>query len=256
MLEIIPVTALKDNYIWIIKNKLTSDIVIIDPSEHAAVLKLIESKDLNPLAILITHHHWDHVGGINGILEKYDIPVYTPKKEKVKGSTNPVSEGDMITLDELGLKINVIDVPGHTLGAVAYYARGMLFSGDTLFTAGCGRLFEGTAEQMYNSLSKINALPNQTLIFCGHEYTVANLKFAAAVESDNKIIKKRLDEALKRRKKGLPTVPATLKIENQTNPFLRCNEQSIIDSVSNHAGKSINDPVEVFATIRNWKDSF
>ena len=243
MLEIIPVTALKDNYIWVIKNKLTSDIVIIDPSEHATVLKLIESKKLNPIAILITHHHWDHVGGINGILEKYDIPVYTPKKEKVKGSTNPVSEGDIITLDELDLKINIIDVPGHTLGAVAYYARDMLFSGDTLFTAGCGRLFEGTAEQMYNSLSKINALPNQTLVFCGHEYTIANLKFAEVVESDNKVIKKRLYEAQKRRKKGLPTVPATLEIENQTNPFLRCNEQAVIDSASNHAGKSFNDPV-------------
>ena len=256
MLEIIPVTALKDNYIWVVKNKITSDSLIVDPSEHEPVLKLIEFEKLNPRAILITHHHWDHVGGIIGIREKFNIPVYTPKKERVEGGTNPVGEGDTIFVSELDMEIQILDVPGHTSGAVAYYTRNMVFSGDTLFAAGCGRLFEGTAEQMYASLSKIKNLPSQTLLFCGHEYTVANLKFAATVENGNDMIKERLAEAIKKREGMQPTLPTTLETENQTNPFLRCNEKSVIDSASNYAGRSLDNPVDVFATIRDWKDSF
>ena len=256
MLEIIPITALKDNYIWVLKNKKNRHAVIVDPSEHEPVLKFIKTEGLIPIAILITHHHWDHVGGIAGLISEYNLPVYAPKKEMVKGSTNLVAEGDIVNLPELNLDISVLDVPGHTAGAIAYYSERMLFSGDTLFTAGCGRLFEGSPEQMYRSLSKLKKLPDDTLVYCGHEYTVSNLQFAASVEKNNKIIQKRLNTAKQSRKQNLPTVPATLKIEKQTNPFLRCEEKSVVDAASLREGKKLADSIEVFATIRRWKDSF
>ena len=256
MLEIIPITALKDNYIWVLKNKKNRHAVIVDPSEHEPVLKFIKTEGLIPIAILITHHHWDHVGGIAGLISEYNLPVYAPKKEMVKGSTNLVAEGDIVNLRDLNLDISVLDVPGHTAGAIAYYSERMLFSGDTLFTAGCGRLFEGSPEQMYRSLSKLKKLPVDTLVYCGHEYTVSNLQFAASVEKNNKIIQKRLNTAKQSRKQNLPTVPATLKIEKQTNPFLRCEEKSVVDAASLREGKKLADSIEVFATIRRWKDSF
>ena len=255
MLEIIPVTALKDNYIWLLENKINQHAVIVDPSEHEPVLKSIKTRGLIPVAILITHHHWDHVGGIGGLTNEYDIPVYTPKNEVVKGSTNPVGEGDIINLSELSLNISILDVPGHTSGAVAYYTENMVFSGDTLFTAGCGRLFEGSPKEMYRSLMKIKGFPDDTLIYCGHEYTISNLKFASIVEKNNESIKKRLDMALQTRELNQPTVPANLEIEKQTNPFFRCEEKSVINAASTWAGRILNNPVEVFATIRSWKDS-
>jgi len=256
MIEIIPVTALKDNYIWLLENKINQNVVIVDPSEHEPVLNVIETRGLIPTAIFITHHHWDHVGGIDGLTNEYDIPVYTPKKEVVEGSTNPVSEGDVINLPELGLNIRVLDVPGHTSGAIAYYAEKIIFSGDTLFAAGCGRLFEGTPAEMHHSLMKIKELPDDTLVYCGHEYTVSNLKFASIVEKNNESIQKRLAMAEKARKMNRPTVPTSLKTERETNPFLRCKEESIINAASKRAGRKIDNPTEVFATIRSWKDSF
>tara|TARA_B100000029_G_scaffold51191_1_gene46564 strand:- start:109 stop:879 length:771 start_codon:yes stop_codon:yes gene_type:complete len=255
MIEIIPVTALKDNYIWLLENKINQSTVIVDPSEHEPVLKIIKTKGLNPVAILITHHHWDHVGGISGLVNEYEIPVYTPKKEVVTGSTNPVCEGDIINVPELELKIRVLDVPGHTSGAIAYYSEKMIFSGDTLFTGGCGRLFEGTPAEMYHSLTKIKELPDHTHIYCGHEYTVSNLKFASIVEENNESIQERLDISEQMRRSNQPAVPASLEIEKRTNPFLRCEEESVINAASERAGRKLDNPVEVFATIRNWKDS-
>ncbi len=256
MLEIIPLPALKDNYIWLLKNKASNHVAIVDPSEAKPVLELIESEGLIPIALLITHHHWDHVGGITEITEKHDIPVYTPKTESVAGSTNPVGEADIVFLSELDLELSILDVPGHTSGAVAYYTEGMVFSGDTLFTAGCGRMFEGTPPQMHTSLSKFKSLPDDTLLYCGHEYTVSNLLFAAAVEPENKAIQQRLIEAKQLRNKNLPTVPATLEIEKETNPFLRCEQVSVITAASQHSGKKQNEPHKVFAEIRHWKDNF
>jgi hydroxyacylglutathione hydrolase len=256
MLEIIPLPALKDNYIWLLKNKASRHIAIVDPSEAEPVLKLVKSEDLIPIAILITHHHWDHVGGIAGITKEHNIPVYTPKTESVAGSTNPVGEGDVVSLPELDLNLAILDVPGHTAGAVAYYADNMVFSGDTLFTAGCGRMFEGTPPQMHASLSKFKTLPDDTLVYCGHEYTVANLQFAASVEPDNTAIQERLKLAQQTRNENHPTVPATLAQEKETNPFLRCEQANVIHAAADYSGKTLDEPAEVFAAIRSWKDNF
>jgi hydroxyacylglutathione hydrolase len=240
----------------LLKNKASNHIAIVDPGESGPVLQKIESEGLIPVAILITHHHWDHVNGIADITAKYDIPVYTPKTESVSGSTQAVAEGDTVVLDELDLTLNILDVPGHTSGAVAYYSDEMVFSGDTLFAAGCGRLFEGTPAQMHTSLSKFKALSDDTLIYCGHEYTVANLQFAATVEPDNQAIQERLLEAQKLREKGQPTVPSALSTEKQTNPFLRCDIDSVIAAASQHSGKKLSAEQDVFAAVRKWKDSF
>lgn len=256
MLEIIPLPALKDNYIWLLKNKISRHVAIVDPSEAEPVLNLIKSEGLIPIAIMITHHHWDHVGGIPGITEQFDIPVYTPKTETVAGSTNPVGEGDVVSLAELDLNLEVMDVPGHTSGAVAYYTDVMVFSGDTLFTAGCGRMFEGTPPQMHASLTKFKSLPDSTLLYCGHEYTVSNLKFAASVEPDNTAIQERLRLAEETQNLNQPTVPATLAEERQTNPFLRCAEPEVIAAASQFSGKNLNEAADVFAAIRQWKDNF
>lgn len=256
MLEIIPLPALNDNYIWLLKNKASGHVAIVDPSEAKPVFDIIQAEGLIPVAILITHHHWDHVGGIPEITEKYPIPVYTPKNETVEGSTHPVGEGDSVKIPDLDLELSILDVPGHTAGAIAYYADGMVFSGDTLFAAGCGRMFEGTAPEMHNSLSKFKTLSDDTLLYCGHEYTVANLRFAAAVEPQNDAIKQRLSQADDLRQKNQPTVPVTLKIEKETNPFLRCDEPYVIDMAIKHAGKQLTEPHQVFASLRSWKDSF
>ena len=258
MLEIIPLPALKDhyNYIWLLKNKASNHVAIVDPGEAGPLLDLIEFEKLIPIAILITHRHWDHVDGIPEITEKYDVPVYTPKTEKVKGSTHPVGEGDTVSLPELDLTLTILDVPGHTSGAIAYYADGMVFSGDTLFAAGCGRIFEGTPPQMHTSLSKFKTLPDDTLLYCGHEYTVSNLQFAATVEPENTLIQECLSQAKETREKGLPTVPTTLKIEKQTNPFLRCEQLDVIEAAEKISGRKLNEAHEVFAAVRSWKDTF
>lgn len=258
MLEIIPLPALgaHNNYIWLLKNSTTKHIAIVDPGEAGPLLEKIEAEKLIPVAILITHHHWDHVNGIEDITAKFSIPVYTPKTESVNGSTNPVGEGDVVEISELDLQLKILDVPGHTSGAIAYYTDEMVFSGDTLFAAGCGRMFEGTAPQMHNSLSKFKTLSDDTLIYCGHEYTVANLQFASAVEPDNQEIQQRLVEAQLLRENNQPTVPTTLKLEKETNPFLRCEINSVIDAASRQSDKKLSVPHEVFAAVRQWKDNF
>ena len=258
MLEIIPLPALKKNhnYIWLLKNTVSRHIAIVDPGEAEPLLALIKEQGLIPIAILITHHHWDHVNGITDITAQYDMPVYTPKTESVAGSTHPVGEGDQLSLPELDLTFDILDVPGHTAGAIAYYTNDWVFTGDTLFTAGCGRLFEGTAVQLYNSLQRINALADSTLVYCGHEYTVNNLQFAAQIEPGNTAIQQRLEEARAQRAKDRATIPAPLAIEKQTNPFLRCEEPDVIAAAESYAGQSLTEPSAVFAALRRWKDNF
>ncbi|MEM7026641.1 MAG: hydroxyacylglutathione hydrolase [Pseudomonadota bacterium] len=256
MASIIPFPALKDNYIWLLTDINHRYAAIVDPSKAEPILDYLEQNTLTPIAILITHHHWDHVGGIEDIIQHYTIPVYTPANETVTCSTHPVKEGDIVSLNEINLSLSVIDVPGHTAGAVAYYSDTVVFSGDTLFTAGCGRMFEGTPVQMHHSLEKFKTLNRQSLLYCGHEYTEANLQFALAVEPDNEAIKDRLLDVKRLREQNKPSVPSNISIELETNPFLRCREASVIKAASNYIGESIHQPHEVFAVIRQWKDNF
>ena len=256
MFEVTPIPALRDNYIWLVKNSANRRTLIIDPGEAGPVIAAIDGMQLLPEAILVTHHHWDHTNGIEELVERYQIAVYGPAWENIKCKTQGLKQGQQLKIAALGLGFDILDVPGHTAGAVAYYGHGMVFSGDTLFAAGCGRLFEGTAEQMHASLNKFKRLPADTLLYCGHEYTHANLQFAQAVEPDNKLISERLQTAKSLLRQKCPSLPVTLALELQTNPFLRCEQKTVVASAGQRARRQCQPGADAFAVIRQWKDGF
>ena len=256
MLTVRPVPALKDNYIWLIVNAEARCAAIVDPGDCAPVIAALDELRLRPAAILATHHHGDHVGGIAGLLERHRIPVFGPAGEKIPGRTHPLRQDDVAEIGELGASFSVLDIPGHTAGHIAYVGHGMAFVGDTLFTSGCGRLFEGTPAQMHASLSKLAALPGETRIYCGHEYTQANLRFAAAVEPGNADIQARIGACNALRKRGLPTVPGPLELEHRTNPFLRTSVAAVRQAAERFAGQPLGGEAEVLGAIRRWKDGF
>lgn len=253
-IKVVPLCALRDNYIWTLRNE--SHAAVVDPGESQPVLDYLAAEGLKLAAILATHHHPDHVGGIPEILRVHPCPVYGPKNEPIPTLTHPVSEGDRVRIPELGAEFSVLDIPGHTRAHIAYYGLESLFCGDTLFACGCGRVFEGTPEQMFASLSKLLALPDDTKVYCGHEYTLANMQFAKTVEPSNAALaaREKRDQAL--RDRGLPTLPSTLADEKATNPFLRCREPAVIESANKYLGSRIGDPVNVFSAIRRWKNEF
>ncbi len=255
-LQIEPILAFSDNYIWVLIDNTTRTVVCVDPGEAAPVRAYCQQHQLELSAILITHHHWDHTGGIKALNPQQKIPVYGPADEAINELTVRLNEGDSITLPHSGVQFSVLSTPGHTSGHIAYFGAGVLFCGDTLFCAGCGRLFEGTAEQMLASLQKLSALPGDTLVYCAHEYTAKNLQFAAQVEPANAAIQTRQQHVTQQRAQQLPSVPAKLSEELATNPFLRCTEPSVIESAQQYAGHSLTNECEVFATIRQWKDGF
>jgi hydroxyacylglutathione hydrolase len=252
MLDVVPVSAFKDNYVWTLRN--ATHAAVVDPGEARPVLDYLARSGLKLAAILATHHHADHVGGVAEILEKHRVPVYGPRNEPIPTLTKPVSEGDTVTIPELGVSFSVLDIPGHTRAHIAYYGAGSLFCGDTLFACGCGRVFEGTAEQMYASLEKLRALPDSTKVYCGHEYTLANIGFAKGVEPGNAALAARESRDRRLREAGKPTVPSTMGEEKATNPFLRCREPAVVESVNKYLGARVSDPVRVFAAIREWKN--
>ena len=254
LLEIIPLPAFEDNYIWVLRNG--DNIAVVDPGDAQPVLDYLAETGTQLCAILATHHHGDHVGGIDGIVSRHPVPVFGPAAEGIAAVDHPLTDGDRVALAKLGIEFEVIAVPGHTRGHIAYYRRGTLFCGDTLFAAGCGRLFEGTPADMHASLSRLKALPAATQIYCAHEYTAANLRFAAAVEPGNAAITLRTEATRQRRAQGLPTLPATLADELATNPFLRWDAAAVVAAAAQRLGRQPDDAVEVFAAIRAWKNQF
>ncbi|MGJ9416278.1 hydroxyacylglutathione hydrolase [Massilia sp. CMS3.1] len=258
-LSVLTVPAFKDNYLWLIHDGRHA--AVVDPGDSSPILASLEEHGLTLTAILLTHHHADHIGGVPALLKRFPVPVFGPRNDGIDAVTDPLDEGDSFTVPGLGLELAVLEVPGHTLGHIAYVRKtpGLhwLFCGDTLFAGGCGRLFEGTPAQMAASLEKLAALPEDTEVYCAHEYTLSNLRFALAVEPANEALALRMRDESAKRAAHLPTVPSSIGLERRTNPFLRYREPEIVASLV-AAGKLRDGAAqgEAFAALREWKNVF
>jgi hydroxyacylglutathione hydrolase len=256
-LSVRPVRAFSDNYIWLIDSpRAPSQMVVVDPGDAAPVIAELHRSGASLAAILLTHHHPDHIGGVPDLLRHRDVPVIGPDDARIAQRSRTVHDGERCELPDLGLSFQTLQVPGHTLSHIAFWGHGALFCGDTLFSAGCGRMFEGTPSQMNASLTKLRNLPPETRIFCGHEYTAANLRFALTVDPANKAALEYRDRVTELRASGDPTLPSTMGLENRVNPFLRCDDPFIATAAAAHAGKPLQDAADVFRVLRAWKDQF
>ncbi len=255
MITIQPIPALNDNYIWLIKNT-KQQAIIVDPGDVTPVLTRLAKEQLQLSAILITHHHWDHTNGIAELLAHHKVPVYGPAHDPVALCDQPLVDGDVVEFSAFDLRLAVLAIPGHTLGHIAYVGEDLLFCGDTLFASGCGRIFEGTASQMLGSLKKLAALPETTRVYCAHEYTQQNCEFARLVEPENQALAQRLDEAKQLVAAKLPTLPSTIALERQANPFLRCHLASVQRAVSQQCQQTVATELETFTALRQWKDTY
>ncbi len=255
-----PIPAFSDNYIWAVSETGSNNVCVVDPGDATPVIQYLNANHLVLSDILITHHHPDHTGGIAELTRRYPARVTGPKPSAITGITDYVAEGNLVEL--FGHSFSVIEVPGHTLDHIAFYCadteldKPILFCGDTLFAAGCGRLFEGTPIMMQESLSKLAALDPSTNVYCTHEYTLANLKFALAAEPDNLALQRRNQAEASKREANLPTLPSSVELELATNPFLRCTQQTVIRSAYAQLGRDPKNEVEVFSALRAWKDTF
>jgi hydroxyacylglutathione hydrolase len=256
-LNVRPVRAFSDNYIWLIESPRAQDrVVAVDPGDAAPVIAELQRSGASLAAILLTHHHSDHIGGVPDLLRHGAVPVIGPDDARIAQRTLTVRDGERCELSDLGLSFETLQVPGHTVSHIAFWGHGALFCGDTLFSAGCGRMFEGTPTQMNASLTKLRNLPPDTRMFCGHEYTAANLRFALTVDPHNSAALEYRDRVDRVRAAGSPSLPSTLELEIRVNPFLRCDDPTVVTAAESHAGKSLKAPAEVFGVLRAWKDQF
>ncbi len=253
-MEIIALRAFADNYIWALRRD--GHVAVVDPGDAAPVIKYLQKSGDRLCSILVTHHHRDHVGGLQALTERFAVPVFGPAAEPISGLTHLLAGGENIHVPGINTDFEILDVGGHTRGHVAYYRPKVLFCGDALFTLGCGRLFEGTAQQMFESLQRMASLPRDTLMYCAHEYTRSNLPFALTVDPDNPFLLSRAERLRPMIDAGIPTVPAQLGEEVDSNPFLRCGSPAVIAAAEQFRGKPLQGPVEVFATIREWRNDF
>ena len=257
MFEIFPIRALSDNYVWILVEG--EQAIIVDPGEAKPVLETFNELKLDLKGIIITHHHFDHTGGIQELKDQFNCDVFGPGGGHIQGISNPLNDNE--EFDLLGKKFIALATPGHTLDQLAYYSEEacsepILFCGDTLFSAGCGRIFEGTPLQMHESISRFSILPENTKVYCGHEYTQSNLAFAITVEPDNQFIKNKIKEVNNLRESDKETLPSDIGSELKINPFMRCEEKTVIDAATNYSGNQLKEPHEVLGVIRDWKDNF
>ncbi len=252
MVQIHPIPAFRDNYIWAIV--AGGEAAVVDPGDAAPVEAFLAARGLALTAVLATHHHADHVGGMPELARHWRCPTFGPAREVASGVDHRLAEGERITVPGIGLALSVLDIPAHTAGHIAFVGDDALFCGDTLFACGCGRLFEGTPAQMAASLAKLAALPGATRVYCGHEYTLSNIRFAERVEPGNAALAARQAREAAKRERGEPTLPSTIAEERATNPFLRCAEPEVVAAAGRQAGRPLADPVEVFAVLRAWKD--
>lgn len=258
MFQITPIPAFNDNYIWMLNHENTPrQVVVVDPGDAQAVIDVMEKHQLTLEAILITHHHQDHTGGVATLAQQYSIPVYGPTNSPFTGITQPLKDGD--TIQVLNTVLSVKAVPGHTLDHISYLSESetpQLFCGDTLFLAGCGRLFEGTAAQMLSAMNYFKSLPDSTKVYCTHEYSLANLAFANAVEPNNTAIQDCIESCKALRAESKPTLPSTIAQEKLINPFMRTHLSSVQTSINEHTAHSLTSEEESFAALREWKNNF
>jgi hydroxyacylglutathione hydrolase len=253
MNKIIPIPAFNDNYIWLIINS-QHQAIVIDPGDSTPVLNYCKQKCITLTHILITHHHADHTGGVKELVLASGATVYAPENTELTYCDHRLQDQDRIQIPSHELEFIAIATPGHTLDHICYYTFGHLFSGDTLFAGGCGRIFEGTPQMMYQSLQKLCQIPKETRLYCAHEYTLNNLKFAHHIEPDNAVIQQRLASVKQLRQQKQTTLPSIMESEYKTNPFIRC--QHLTDAASRHSGQKVTDPASVFEIIREWKNNF